>query len=129
MRLLRGKLGGLIAFLAIAALVGGGLGWATHQALELEEARRIAAAQADEADKLRQQQMERAEKLRLALWRLGPNRAGDRHEPGQEQGTRSQPCHSRLRLLGDANEFLRRSTLSVWILSGYERTTALRSSG
>jgi signal transduction histidine kinase len=70
MRLLRGKLGGLIAFLGIAALVGGGLGWATHQALELEEARRIAAAQTDEADKLRQQQMERAEKVRLALWRL-----------------------------------------------------------
>jgi signal transduction histidine kinase len=70
MTLLRGKLGGLIAFVGIAALVGGGLGWATHQALELEEARRIAAAQAEEAEKLRQQQMERAEKLRLALWRL-----------------------------------------------------------
>src|SRR5262245_14477946 len=83
--LLRGKLGALVAFLAIAALVAGGLGWATHQALELEEARRIARAQAEEADKLHQLQTEYSEKLRRALWlldsRLSPALAREDSRP------------------------------------------------
>src|SRR5438128_10016369 len=55
----RGQRGGLIAFLAIAALVAGGLGWATSAALRLEREQREARAQA-----------ERYDNLRLALWRL-----------------------------------------------------------
>jgi signal transduction histidine kinase len=56
---LHGKRGGLAAFLGIAALVAGGLGWATAAALRLEQERLEARAQAEQADK-----------LRLALWRL-----------------------------------------------------------
>lgn len=56
---LRGKRGGLIAFLVIAALVAGGLGWATAGALRLEEEQLQTRAQA-----------ELDNKLRLALWRL-----------------------------------------------------------
>src|ERR1051326_669907 len=48
-----------LVFLAITALIVGGLGWATAEALRMEENQRRA-----EADK------ERAEQLRLALWRL-----------------------------------------------------------
>src|SRR5690348_16163482 len=55
----RGKLGGLMAFVAIAALVVGGLGWVTSAALRLEAEQREARSQADVDDK-----------LRLALWRL-----------------------------------------------------------
>ena len=50
-------LGGM--FLGIAALVLGGLGWATFAALRLEREQYRAAAEA-----------EHAEKIRLALWRL-----------------------------------------------------------
>jgi signal transduction histidine kinase len=49
----------LSLFLLIAALVGGGLGWATSEALRLEKHQRQAAADA-----------ERAEQISLALWRL-----------------------------------------------------------
>lgn len=55
----RGKRGGFIAFLAIVALVAGGLGWATDAALRLESAQ----LQAQAEDELQA-------KLRLALWRL-----------------------------------------------------------
>ncbi len=56
---LRGKPGGVVAFLIIAALVAGGLGWATAAALRLER------------EQLEQRaEVERANRLRLALWRL-----------------------------------------------------------
>ncbi len=58
-RCLRGKLGGALAFALIAALVVGGLGWATAAALRLE---REQFAQRAEA--------ERAAQMRVALWRL-----------------------------------------------------------
>jgi signal transduction histidine kinase len=56
---LRGKLGGLAAFLVIAGLVAGGLGWATSAALRLERDQLERRAEADFAGR-----------LRLALWRL-----------------------------------------------------------
>ena len=57
--LLRGTRGGLAAFLAIAALLAGGLGWATWSALRLE------------GEQLRDRaEAERVDRLRLALWRL-----------------------------------------------------------
>ncbi len=49
-RWLRGKPGGLAAYLIIAALVAGGLGWATHAALCLEREQRGQAAQLDHAE-------------------------------------------------------------------------------
>jgi signal transduction histidine kinase len=54
-----GKWGGLAAFLIIAALVAGGLGWATRAALQLESEQLEQSARA-----------ERSDRLRLALWRL-----------------------------------------------------------
>jgi signal transduction histidine kinase len=56
---LRGKAGGLVAFLAIAGLVAGGLGWVTAAALRLERQQQNARVE-----------KERADKLHLALWRL-----------------------------------------------------------
>jgi signal transduction histidine kinase len=56
---LRGKPGGLAAFLIIAGLVAGGLGWATAAALRLEGEQRAQRAEAEQANR-----------LRLALWRL-----------------------------------------------------------
>jgi signal transduction histidine kinase len=56
---LRGKPAGLLSFVLIAALVAGGLGWATAEALRLE---REQLAQRAES--------ERASKIRVALWRL-----------------------------------------------------------
>jgi signal transduction histidine kinase len=53
------KIGGLGGFLLIAALVAGGLGWATAAALSLERERLA-----------QQAATERANPLRLALWRL-----------------------------------------------------------
>jgi signal transduction histidine kinase len=55
----RGKRGGLAAFVLIAALVAGGLGWATAAALRLEQ------EQLDQRALAEQQA-----KVRLALWRL-----------------------------------------------------------
>jgi hypothetical protein len=55
----RGKRGGLISFLAIAALVAGGLGWVTAAALRLEWEQQEAALR-----------LEQEQRLRLALWRL-----------------------------------------------------------
>lgn len=66
----RGKLTGLFAFLGIAALLLGGLGWATQAALRVEEDQRLAAANARAAEELFQAQKERADALRTALWRL-----------------------------------------------------------
>src|SRR5271170_5833927 len=54
-----GKCGGLLAFLAVTALVAGGLGWATIAALHLENEQSAEHAEADHAAK-----------IRLALWRL-----------------------------------------------------------
>jgi signal transduction histidine kinase len=59
---LRGKRGGLAAFLVIAGLVAGGLGWATAAALRLEREQREQREQRAEAD--------RATRLAGALWRL-----------------------------------------------------------
>ncbi len=78
---LRGKSGGLIAFLAIAALVMGGLGWVTATVLQLEQEQLVARADAEystrlrqaeveHAAKLRQAEVEHAAKLRQALWQL-----------------------------------------------------------
>ena len=55
----RGKFGGGLAFLAICALVAGGLGWATAAALRLEDEQLAEHAQTA-----------REEQVRLALWRL-----------------------------------------------------------
>jgi len=55
----RGKRGGALAFMAIAFLVVGGLGWVTYSALQLEQERAQTRAQA-----------ERMENLRPALWRM-----------------------------------------------------------
>jgi hypothetical protein len=67
---LRGKLRGFFAYLGIAALLLGGLGWATHAALRVEDEQRLAAANARESEHLYLAQKERADRLRLALWRL-----------------------------------------------------------
>src|SRR5262249_56249147 len=56
---LRGKRGGLIAFLAISALVGGGLGWVTAAVLRLEREQLESQARA-----------EQDYRLWLAMWRL-----------------------------------------------------------
>jgi two-component sensor histidine kinase len=56
---LRGKFGGLAAFVLIAGLVAGGLGWATAAALRLEQEQRRQQAEA-----------EWAAQLRVAMWRL-----------------------------------------------------------
>jgi signal transduction histidine kinase len=66
----RGKLTGLLSFLGIAALLLGGLGWATRAALRVEEDQRLAAANARAAEDLFQAKKERADALRAALWRL-----------------------------------------------------------
>src|SRR5437762_878864 len=55
----RGKRGGLVAFLAISALVAGGLGWVTWAALDLEHEQLESQHQAEINDK-----------IRLAMWRL-----------------------------------------------------------
>jgi signal transduction histidine kinase len=67
---LRGKLRGFLAFLGIAALLLGGLGWATRAALKVEHDQRVAAANAAEVERLYLSQKEQADRLRLALWRL-----------------------------------------------------------
>src|SRR4051812_29798255 len=66
----RGKLTGLFSFLGIAALLLGGLGWATRAALRVEEDQRLAAPTARAAEELFQAKKERADALRTALWRL-----------------------------------------------------------
>jgi signal transduction histidine kinase len=68
--MLRGKLTSFLSFLGIAALLFGGLGWATRAALRVEEDQRLAAANARASEELFQAQKERADKLRAALWRL-----------------------------------------------------------
>ena len=70
MSFLRGKLRPFLSFLGIAALLLGGLGWATRAALRVEEDQRLAAANARASEELYQAQKERADKLRAALWRL-----------------------------------------------------------
>jgi signal transduction histidine kinase len=54
-----GKCGGAVAFLAVAGLVLGGLGWATAAALRIENEQIVERAEAEHAGK-----------IRLALWRL-----------------------------------------------------------
>jgi signal transduction histidine kinase len=70
----RGKGVGLVVFAVVAALVAGGLGWATAAALRLEREQLEARAEAD-----------RSGKLRLALWRLdalvGPDLARENGRP------------------------------------------------
>lgn len=58
-RWLRGKPGGLLAFLLIAGLVAGGLGWVTAATLQLEQEQHAARIE-----------VELHGRLRLALWRL-----------------------------------------------------------
>ncbi len=58
-RRLNGPFGACCAFLFVATLVIGGLGWVTHEALQVEESRLEANVRA-----------ERSNKERLALWRL-----------------------------------------------------------
>ena len=78
MTLFRGKTGGFLAFLGIAALVAGGLGWVTRETLQMEEERHVAhnareweklqKEQDDRfAEKVRQAEVERVVKMRLAL--------------------------------------------------------------
>jgi signal transduction histidine kinase len=61
---------GLIAFLLVAVLILGGLGWATRQALHVETHQQLAAANAQASEQLFIAQKERADRLRAALWRL-----------------------------------------------------------
>lgn len=92
MTFMRGKMGPFIGFLGIAALVLGGLGYVTHEALRIESERRQAdsARESDrllaeanrELDRLQKEQEERyqeklyqnerdrAAQVRLALWYL-----------------------------------------------------------
>src|SRR5688572_30210647 len=56
---LRGPGGGLLVFLLITALVGGGLGWMSMVVLRLEQEQQQARAEAEVANN-----------IRLALWRL-----------------------------------------------------------
>lgn len=76
----RGKPGGLLVFLVISALVGGGLGWLTLAALRLE----------DDQVETRQRGVVR-ERLRLALWRLdsliGPTLAREDSRPFHHYST------------------------------------------
>ncbi|HVK08894.1 MAG TPA: HAMP domain-containing sensor histidine kinase [Gemmataceae bacterium] len=65
-----GKVRGLLGFLAIAALLLGGLGWATRAALRLEVEHRLAAENADRAKNLDHARHLEYDQLRLALWRL-----------------------------------------------------------
>lgn len=72
--LLRGKPGGAAAFLIIAGLVAGGLGWVTAAALRLEQ------------EQLQQRALsEEASQVRLALWRLdglvAPHLSGENGRP------------------------------------------------
>ena len=55
----RGPVGAALVFVVIAALVLGGLGWATAAALHLEQAQQASATE-----------LARSEQVRLALWRL-----------------------------------------------------------
>lgn len=66
----RGKLTALFSFLGMAALLLGGLGWATVAALQVEEERRLAAANARAAEDLFQAKKEQFDVMRAALWRL-----------------------------------------------------------
>lgn len=59
MKWLRGKSAGLLGFALIAALVAGGLGWVTREALQLEQEKW--QERADAADKMQ---------IQVALWRL-----------------------------------------------------------
>ena len=70
MTFLGGKSRSLLSYLAIAALLLGGLGWATRAALRVEADQQLAAANALESEKLYLQQKEQADRLRAALWRL-----------------------------------------------------------
>src|SRR5262245_51321917 len=70
MNWLTGKTRGTISYFAIAALLLGGLGWATRAALRVEGDQQLAAANAVESEKLYLQQKEQADRLRAALWRL-----------------------------------------------------------
>jgi signal transduction histidine kinase len=72
----RGKLTGFFSFLGIAALLLGGLGWATRAALRVEDEQRLAAANARAAEDLFQAKKERADALRNALWRLDTRLTG-----------------------------------------------------
>lgn len=58
-RRLNGPAGACAAFLFVATLVGGGLGWVTHAALQVEASHLAATARAEQSNK-----------ERLALWRL-----------------------------------------------------------
>jgi len=78
MTFFRGKFGSFVAFLGIAALVAGGLGWVTREALQMEEERLLAARTREQeklqlehdewrTERIRQAEMERSEKMRRAL--------------------------------------------------------------
>jgi signal transduction histidine kinase len=67
---LRGRWKLLLSFFGIAFLILGGLTWATHAALCVEEAQNNAAATARESERIFQIRKERDDNLRLALWRL-----------------------------------------------------------
>ena len=62
MKIPRGQFGSFIAFIAIAALVAGGLGWVTREALRMEDARHE-SEHARELEKLCQQRTERVQEL------------------------------------------------------------------
>jgi signal transduction histidine kinase len=102
---LGGKRGGLAAFLVIAALVAGGLGWVTSATLHLESERIEARGRA-------LAEVERYDKLRSALWTLDSLMA---HALGPEE---SRPYNHysavyalRLALQNDGNLYVPGSVL------------------
>jgi signal transduction histidine kinase len=70
MSFLGGKLRGLLAYLAIAALLLGGLGWATRAALRVEDEHRMAAANSFRAEQLFHGGNEAYQSIQRALGRL-----------------------------------------------------------
>jgi signal transduction histidine kinase len=70
MSFLGGKFRGFLAFLAIAALLLGGLGWATRAALRVEDEQRVAAANSARAEQLFQGDKDVYQAIQRALSRL-----------------------------------------------------------
>src|SRR5579884_2542705 len=69
-RWLRGKPGGVIAFLAVALLVAGGLGWVTDAAPRVESEQQLAHWRLEKEREAARRQADYQAKLRVALWRL-----------------------------------------------------------
>jgi signal transduction histidine kinase len=107
-RWFRGKRGGLVGFLAVAALVAGGLGWATAAVLRLEQEQRQDRAQ-----------MDLVGKLRLALWQLDsfvlPDLAREDNRPFRHYSQPPDPTANR-----DNEPALGGAGLPDWVLVHFQ---------